>query len=347
MLLLSYAENNTKMAKNKRPLTSVRLLACLLLTFMLSQHVAAQHGKTNQAHVGIIYPLSTNGKTAHLDTNKFSLHLLAGISQQEDACLIAGVSGIVKGNAYGTLVSGISNHVGKDADGVQVAGVLNQIGGRAQGVQIAGLINSTGNAEGLQIAGLMNKAGNVNTQVAGLINVAKKVNGVQIAGLINVAEESDYPIGILNIIKEGEMQLGLTVDEGGNAMVTLRSGGKVLYGLLGIGYHFGYEEARYAVEAGLGAHLVAAKAFRLNAELASAAMTNFEEGVYGRQSLRVLAGYRITPRFELFAGPTFNHLVFETDQPDIRDDRYLWRWHGDDVFNGFYLGGIVGLQFSL
>lgn len=347
MELLSYAENNIKMAKNNNPFISVRLLACTLLMLMLSAHVAAQHGKTNQAHVGILYPLSTNGKTAYLDTNKFSLHLLAGISQQEDACLIAGISGIVKGNAYGTLVSGVSNHVGNEADGVQVAGVLNHIDGPARGVQIAGLVNSTGNADGLQIAGLMNKAGNANTQVAGLINVARKVKGAQIAGLINIAEESNYPIGILNIIKEGEMQLGLTTDEAGNAMVTLRSGGKVLYGLLGVGYHFKYEEARYVVEAGLGAHLITAKAFRLNAELASAAMTNFEEGVYGRQSLRVLAGYRITPRFELFAGPTFNHLVFETDQPDIRDDRYLWSWRGDDVFNGFYLGGIVGLQFSL
>lgn len=334
------------MERSRNTFNSVKLVVCALL-LILSDHVTAQHGKKNQAHVGVIYPLSTNGKTAYLDTNKFSMHLIAGISQQEDACLIAGVSAIVKGNTYGTLVSGVSNHVGKEAAGVQVAGVLNQIAGRVQGVQIAGLLNSTGNAEGLQIAGLMNKAGNANIQVAGLINVAKKVKGVQIAGLINVAEESSYPIGILNIIKEGEMQVGLSTDERGNTMATLRSGGKVLYGLLGIGYHFGYEEARYAVEAGLGAHLVTAKAFRLNAELASAAMTNFEEGVYGKQSLRVLAGYRIMPRIELFAGPTFNHLVFETDQPDIRNDRYLWRWQGDDVFNGFYLGGIVGLQFSL
>jgi len=347
MQLLSYAENNIKMAKNNNPLISVRLLASTLWMVMLSMHVAAQHGKTNHAHVGILYPLSTNGKTACLDTNKFSLHLVAGISQQENTLLIAGVSGIVKGNAYGTLVSGVSNHVGKEAEGVQVAGVLNHIGEHAQGVQIAGLINSTGSADGIQIAGLMNKAGNANTQIAGLINVSKKVKGVQIAGLINIAEESSYPIGVLNIIKEGEMQLGLATDESGNAMVTLRSGGKVMYGLLGIGYHFGYDEARYAVEAGLGAHLLTAKAFRLNAELASTAMTNFEDGVYGRQSLRILAGYRITPRFEVFAGPTLNHLMFESDQPDIRDNRYLWTSHGDDVFNGCYLGGIVGVQFSL
>jgi len=335
------------MKESRNTLNPARLFACALLALIFSDHAIAQHGKTNHAHVGIIYPLSTNGKTAALDTNKFSLHLIAGISQQEDICLIAGVSGIVKGDAHGTLVSGVSNHVGADANGVQIAGVLNQIHGRAQGAQVAGLINSTGDAEGVQLAGLINKAGDAGTQVAGLINIAKKVKGVQIAGLINVAEESDYPIGIVNVIKEGEMQLGFTTDEQGNAMLALRSGGSVLYGLLGVGYHFGYEEARYVIEGGLGAHLVTAKAFRLNAELASAAMTNFEDGVYGRQSLRVLAGCRITPRFELFAGPTFNHLLFESDQPDIRNDRYLWKRQGDDVFNGFYFGGIVGVQFAL
>lgn len=334
------------MKENRNTLT-VQLLICMILTLALSGHAIAQHGKTNHAHVGIIYPVSTNGKTAYLDTNRFSLHLIAGISQQENACLITGGSGIVKGDAYGTLVSGVSNHVGKEAEGVQVAGILNHIGQRAKGVQVAGLVNATGDAEGLQIAGLMNKAGNANTQIAGLINVAKKVKGVQVAGLINVAEESNYPIGVLNIIKEGEMLLGLTTDERGNAMVTLRSGGKVMYGLLGMGYHFGYEEARYVLEAGIGAHLITAKDFRFNAELASAAMTNFEEGVYGRQSLRLLAGYRVTPRLELFAGPTFNHLMFETDQPDIRNDQYIWQWRRDDVFNGCYLGGIVGLQFVL
>lgn len=41
-------------------------------------------------------------------------------------------------------------------------------------------------------------------QFAGLVNVAEEVTGVQFAALVNVAEESDFPIGIINIIKEGE-----------------------------------------------------------------------------------------------------------------------------------------------
>ncbi len=335
------------MEKNTNTHGTIRAMLCMILMAGYAVSTFAQHGKTNQAHVGIIYPLSTNGKTAAADTNNLSLHLIAGVSQQENTFLIAGVSGIVKGDAYGTMVSGVANHIGNDARGVQVAGVLNHIQKDAEGAQIAGLINSIGNAKGLQLAGLMNKSGDANTQIAGLVNVAKKVKGVQLAGLINIAEESDYPIGLLNIIKEGELQLGLTVDEGGSTLLALRSGGKVLYGILGLGYNFGGEEARYVLEGGIGAHLISKPAFRLNGELASAAMTSFEDGVYGKQSLRILAGYRITPRIELFAGPTFNHLLFDSDQTDIRKGRYLWKIQGDDVSNGFYFGGIVGLQFSL
>lgn len=321
----------------------------VLSLFMIGQTtgLSAQQGKAQLAHLGIIYPLSTNGRTAALDTNDFSLHAIAGVSQQENRCLIAGVSGMVKGDAHGVMVSGLSNHVGNNASGVQVAGLMNRIRHNADGAQIAGLINLAGHTRGIQVAGLMNRSGDVTTQVAGLVNVAAKVKGVQIAGLINIADESDYPIGLINIIKQGEMQLGVTVDEQGSSLVAFRSGGRVLYGILGAGYNFRYEEARYVVEAGIGAHLITSKAFGLRAELASAAMTSFEDGVYGKQSLRALAGFRITPGVELFAGPTFNHLLSKTDQPDIHGGRYRWQWHGDDTTNGFFAGGIVGLQFSL
>ncbi len=330
--------------KNTRKATQVVVYMMLMLCY--ASNLVAQ-SKAHPAHIGLIYPLSTNGKTAPSDTNHFSLHLIAGISQQENALHLAGVSGVIKGNAYGTVIAGVSNHIGNDAKGTQVAGVLNHIKGNAYGVQLAGIANVTGNGNGIQVAGLVNNAGNVNTQLAGLINVAKKVKGVQIAGLVNIAEESKYPIGLLNVIKDGEMQLGLTVDERGNTMVALRSGGKVLYGILGIGYNFKDQEAGYVLEGGIGAHLVAIHAFRINAELVSAAMTNFNDGVYGRQSFRALAGYRITPRIELFAGPTFNHLLFDADQRDIRNNRYLWKWEGREQTNGFFAGGIVGLQITL
>src|SRR3546814_10826372 len=101
--------------------SDLQTMVCVALMIGYGITAAAQEGKTNQAHVGIIYPLSTNGKTAPTDTNNFSLHLIAGVSQQENGCLIAGVSGVVKGSAYGTMISGISNHVGGNTNGVLIA----------------------------------------------------------------------------------------------------------------------------------------------------------------------------------------------------------------------------------
>lgn len=325
----------------------IKAAVCIVLMLGYSIATTAQEGKTNRVHVGIIYPISTNGKTAPADTNDLSLHLIGGVSQQENALLIAGASAVVKGDAHGTVIAGISNHVGGTAKGVQVAGMLNQIKRDAHGTQLAGLINVTGYAKGFQAAGLINKSGDAGTQVAGLINIARRVKGVQLAGLLNIAEQSDYPIGLLNIVKDGEMLLGLTVDEDGSSLLALRTGGNVLYGILGLGYHIKYQEARYQLEGGIGAHLLSAGAFRLSAELASSAMTNFEDGVYGKQRIRILGGWHLTPYMELFAGPTFNHLLFDNDQTDIRNGRYVWESRGEDVFNGFYFGGLVGLHFSL
>lgn len=320
---------------------------CIALIIACGNTATAQEGKTNQAHVGLIYPLSTNGKTAPADTNNLSLHLISGISQQENNLLLAGVAGVVKGTAYGTMISGVYNRVGGNSAGVLAAGLLNQVKQDARGIQLAGLINITAQSAGFQAAGLINKSGDAHTQVAGLINIAKRVKGVQVAGLINIAEQSDYPIGLLNIIQDGELSLGITVDEAGGSILALRSGGNVLYGIIGLGYQFKHHEARYQLEGGIGAHLIATKAFRMSTELVSAAMTNFEDGVYGKQSLRALGGWHITPYVELIAGPTFNHLLFDNDQIDIRNGRYLWQSNGDDLSNGFYIGGILGLQFSL
>ncbi len=333
--------------KQKNTQRTIYLLMCVQLIVGGQTNVLAQKNNAYPVHVGIIYPLSTNGRTAPSDTNDFSLHLIAGVSQQENKVHIAGVSGVVWGNAHGVMVSGVSNHIGQDANGVQIAGMLNRVGHHAGGVQVAGLANIIGGTGGTQVAGLLNKSGDATTQIAGLVNVAKKVRGIQLSGLINIAEESDYPIGLLNIIKNGEMGLGATIDEGGTTMAALRSGGNVLYSVIGVGYNFKDDEARYVLEGGIGAHLVKWKALRFNTELVSAAMTNFEDGVYGRQSLRALLGYRITPRIELFAGPTFNHLLFKADQRDIRNDRYLWKWSSSELVNGFFAGGIAGLQIVL
>lgn len=379
------------MTRNLFSTLVLAVICTFLLLFCFVIISSAQESKARPAHIGLIYPLSSNGAAAPQQTNNFSFHLLAGVSHQENAFCLSGLSGVIKKNAFGVMIAGISNHIGNDAKGLQLAGIVNRIKNDASGLQIAGLVNVTGNAEALQLAGLANIAKNVDgvqiagftnqakeggsqiagfaniakssdgvqvagfinvavnadNQVAGFINVAKKVKGVQVAGLINIAEESNYPIGFINIIKNGEKQLGLTLDETGSTILAFRSGGKVLYGILGLGFNVKDDNARYVLEGGMGAHLPVTKSFRANVELTATAMSDLQYDVYFKTTTRILAAYKIANRVEIFAGPTFNHLGFDRYQTDIRNDHYIWSKKNPNYFNGFYIGVMGGIQINI
>jgi hypothetical protein len=60
-------------------------------------------------------------------------------------------------------------------------------------------------------------------QTAGIFNVARHVRGLQM-GIANVAGHNDYPVGIVNIIKDGEMVVGTGYNEIGSATVNFSSG---------------------------------------------------------------------------------------------------------------------------
>ncbi len=72
---------------------------------------------------------------------------------------------------------------------------------------------------------------------------------------MNVADSSDHPLGIINLIRKGEKSIGFSIDENETGLVSFRSGGRVLYGIIAAGYNFKNEEDVYALEAGLGASL--------------------------------------------------------------------------------------------
>lgn len=315
-------------------------------------------------HVGLVYPISSNGLSAANYTNRFSLHTIAGISKNEMGAAIAGTANIVKQNASGALIAGAVNIVGNNAKGWQVAGVSNVIknnangwqlagvmnlAGSSHGVQIAGVGNMTaGNAKGLQVAGVINKSRNTNGQIAGVINIAKNVRGIQLAGLINIADSSDYPIGLFNFIKSGEKSISVTIDETMTGMTSFRSGGKVLYGIVGIGYNLKEtNRSLYAVEAGMGAHIPILSNLRVNLEAVNLTLSDFKKGTYMKSSLRILPAYRISDRFVVFAGPTINYVNYTKESGKGLVDRYLWSKLRQDDFQGLFLGFSGGIQVML
>lgn len=288
--------------------------------------------------VSLIPGLSTHGMFNSQVINHGSLNLIGGytagvdgmelagvfnINQKDVRSLqLAGVFNLVGRNARGLQLSGVSNTVLGDASGVQMAGVKNwtrnsrglQVAGvfnvseRSQGMQLAGVLNFSGNSKGLQLAGCLNRSSEeTGSQISGVVNIGGKVKGIQLAGILNVADSSDYPIGLINIIKNGRKSFSLGTDESGLAALTFRSGGRVLYGVAGAGYYLADHELSYAMEAGIGAHLVDRRTFSLDAEAVNRNSTNFNKHEQPRVSFRLLPELRMATHFSIYAGPSVSY----------------------------------------
>lgn len=322
----------------KAIITSILLAATLTATAQDQQNSKSSGARSvtisipRKMHLGLAYPLSTNGTHARLDTNSFSLHLIAGVSAAERGLSFAGLSNVVVHDTKGVQFAGFSNHIGKTASGALFAGFMNIYGG-GSGPAFAGFANIAKDVKG--------------SQFAGFINIAKKVKGTQVAGFINIADSSDYPVGIINIIKNGEKSIGLTTDENQTAMLSFRSGGKILYGILGIGYNFKNTDEVYAFEAGLGAHFFRSRSFRVNAEITSSMLEGFKEGEYMKATLRAMPALKITPFLEIFAGPSLNFISTNTTEGIALTKKTIKEWPGewDDDFRALYLGYTGGLHF--
>jgi len=356
---------------------TVRSVLAAVALMGLSVSLNAQETHHSNVHIGFIYPLSTNGLKAAEYTNNFSVHALVGVSGSEKGACLSGLSSVIKDTAVGLVASGFSNHILHDARGVQLAGFMNTISKNATGFQAAGFANitgpakgcqaagfaniSTGDVNGVQLGGFINESKNVNTQVGGFINVARdvkgvqiagfinkarKVKGAQIAGFINIADSCDYPVGIINIVKKGEKSIGFSIDETLTSLVSFRSGGKRLYGIIGAGYNFKNGEPLYAMEAGMGYHIPLSKYFRVNLEAVSIALTDFDEGVYSRYSTRTFLSMRAGRNLEIYLGPTFNYISYSGNLGEELVNKYVWsnEWYGD--YYGLYIGGTAGVNIN-
>jgi hypothetical protein len=362
-----------------RPFRFKTIFIAVFLVAGFSSGISLAQDQENNFHVGLVYPISSHGIHARDYTNVFSLHALAGVSKGEKGVAIAGFSNIITNDANGCQIAGFSNHIGGYADGFQAAGFINtynsakgfQVAGFANiarnnvtgmqlagfintardrnGSQVAGFINIAGDVKGQQLAGFMNTSGNVNgVQIAGFINVAKKVKGVQLAGFINIADSSVYPIGIINIIKNGEQTIGLSTDDNLTTLVTFRSGGDRTYGIIGVGHNFKNNQDVYSIQFGLGAHLIERRGFRLNAEATTIMLENFKRGSFTKQSLSLLPAVKLFRNIEIFGGPSFNFV--NTDSKDGKElvGNYLWdRTNKNNHLSGLYVGYTAGLQMKL
>lgn len=272
----------------------------------------------------------------------------AGISNKAGALRGVQVAGIINqsANLEGVQLSGIVNMT-KEARGLQLTGIFNTCDSGA--TQVAGLVNRSGGATRFQLAGGVNCASTLNgMQIGGLVNVAKKVNGVQL-GFINIADTADTQIGLINISRNGEKCLRLSVDEHASMLVSFRSGGRI-YGILGLGYNLKNKREKYLYQAGLGASLIPGNTFRFSTELTTLGMEGFKKtSTTFISGLRLMPSLRLSKQVELLAGPSFNLLMSDSDEGKALQKHFLHKWYGQekDHLYGFYIGYFAGIQFHL
>lgn len=333
--------------------------------------------KRSALHFSFIPPLSTHGAFAGEYTNGVSFNLLAGLSRNEEAFTFGGLANIIRNNANGFQFAGLLNYTGNSGRGMQFGGLANIVGNSYRGFQFGGLVNTakgmkgfqfgglgniadsltgfqfgglmniTAQATGFQFAGLGNVSGDIKGfQFGGLFNIARRVDGVQFAGLVNIAESCDYPIALLNIIREGEYALGLSHNETGSTLLTFRSGGRVTYGILGVGYNYKTEGSGFTTEGGFGIHINITKWLRINNEIKGGVCSNFSDDPTFYSNYALLPAFRLNPHFEIFAGPSLNYLQSDnTANTKIFPRHSLWKKFGDSRLQQIYIGFQVGAHY--
>ena len=200
----------------------------------------------------------------------------------------------------------------------------------------------------MQVAGLVNVAEEVNgSKFSGLVNRAKVVRGVQIAGLINIADSSDYPIALINLIRSGEKRIGLSTDENLSTIMSFRSGGSKLYGLIGVGTNLQYPELAYGFEAGLGLVLHRRNSFRMDLEAFNLFMTDFHGSEYSKSGLRLLPALQLGQGMQLYGGPSLNFIHREDLNRYGSGGLEIWGTQRWGNYSSLDLGFTVGIQLTL
>lgn len=321
----------------------LRLFVMVGVLFMLPVKLWSQSnpegengGKRRPVQVSFFYPLCTNGFEASSCANNLSISFIEGRSRSVNGLALAGCVNTVKADSRGLLVSGILNAVYETMSGVQLAGLVNIAGTASRGIQLAGLVNVARDFSGLQLAGL--------------VNVAHTVRGVQLAGLINVADSSDFPIGFINLIKNGEMGIAVSYNELGTTMLSFQSGGRYTYGIVGIGYnHYLRGQQPFIAGGGIGARINCTNWLRLSCELTS---TNLLPAKASLDRLMVLnfsllPAFRLLPHLELFGGPRLSYASANHDCRNVLPSYSLWRRLGPSRIQQLHLGFQAGVQYII
>ncbi|MBI9104151.1 MAG: caspase family protein [Spirochaetales bacterium] len=219
-----------------------------------------------------------------------------------DGMQIGGVFNTSKGNMGGSQIAGVGSfHSGETFNGGQVSGIINTVSGNLKGFQMAGVYNQSGDLQGVQ---------------TGVVNKAKDVRGTQI-GLINISDSytKGVPIGLINITRDGIHKISSWSDSVNNAYAGFQLGTQNVYTIFYGGTDLDNPGDEVAAAVGAGAHIdinalfiegdLAAKHFFKPSEFFNSEYW-IKENHFTSPTLRILAGFRISPFLSILGGMTID-----------------------------------------
>lgn len=292
-----------------------------------------------------------------------------------DGFAIAGGANITAGPGSGLLLAGAANWVHGPFEGGQLALGLNVAAGGLRGVQGLSVVNVVrGDLHGAQFAagvnivtgrligvqggtGLNFARGGAGVQ-GGVVNVQRgSFDGLQI-GLVNISEDADFALGIINVVRQGRLHLETTINTEGFVQTGIKHGGDhwhYVYSLITRPFAGGGNDPVVGVGMGIGGRLTPGARVFFDFDTVGHWMRDVDGGVDdGSEMLvqaRALMGVRLTPRFALVAGAsynvsgsfdgsrygTFGEQLFGVNQTYL-DDRPLGRPWSIYTFPSFQLG---------
>jgi hypothetical protein len=214
---------------------------------------------------------------------------------------------------HGVGLSPLVHTTSKFVCGAELASIGNVVGGPIEGAQIAGIFNSADRVKGVQLSGVVNLSADVSGVQGGLVNVASgNVHGLQV-GLVNVADDSDFSLGLVNVMRKGRIGVDTFASETGFFSVALKSGGSHWHTLYGVTYRPTEGDLRYGYLFGMGAHITTPSRFvYVDLDGLVMGLGNERTGLPDRTAggwlaeVRGVVGIRPGRLLSIYAGPTYN-----------------------------------------
>ncbi|MBQ0052443.1 MAG: hypothetical protein KBT11_10340 [Treponema sp.] len=200
------------------------VVSAVLMTagiFAYGQEASASNDNFNGAKEYFHFGLNKN--TTFFNGNSDTKIISLGVLTASDKSIV------------GCQSSVFFNHVDDEAVGLQYTAGVSIAENGFTGGQISGITNiSHGLSRGAQISHGANIAEKLSgTQISFLFNKAKTVKGLQL-GLVNISDDTDSTLGLVNIIKNGVHDFGISYDSNGKLCLQIQEGGKNLFTNIGV-----------------------------------------------------------------------------------------------------------------